>query len=99
MLFTLLVHFVALPLTFASLTTNEAEDKNTIQWINCAENIPVDVALENGINITNTTVPPSNLHCGKLVVPMDYQRPISEKNNITLGLAMYRPPNPKGVLY
>lgn len=99
MLFNILIRCVAFPFSFASLITNTGEDKNTIQWADCAENIPIDVALENDINITSATIPPSILHCGTLVVPMDYQKPMSEQNNITLGLAMYRPPNPKGVLY
>ncbi|KAF2494345.1 alpha/beta-hydrolase [Lophium mytilinum] len=30
---------------------------------------------------------------------MDYSKPISVRNNITLGLAMYRPANPKGVIF
>jgi hypothetical protein len=30
---------------------------------------------------------------------MDYDKPIGPKNNITLGLAMYRPEKPNGVLF
>ncbi|KAF7969925.1 hypothetical protein HWV62_25528 [Athelia sp. TMB] len=48
-----------------------------------------------------TTLPtslPINLHCGLLVVPMEYSKPISSSNNITLGFAMRRPEKPKGLL-
>lgn len=42
---------------------------------------------------------PESLHCGRADVPMDYSKPMSRHNMITLGLAMYRPKNPKGVLF
>ncbi|KAF4628966.1 hypothetical protein G7Y89_g9180 [Cudoniella acicularis] len=50
----------------------------------------------SAIDVTNL---PSTLHCGQLDVPMDYSKPFGETNMITLGLAMYRPANPKGVLF
>jgi hypothetical protein len=68
-----------------------------IQWINCAENVP-PVFSASYPTFPTSTIPP-NLKCGNLVVPMDYAKPISSSNNITLGLAMYRPVNPKGVIF
>lgn len=70
-------------------------DVSTIKWVDCAQHVPwtlntTDIDLENL---------PSTLKCGRLVVPMDYEKPIGAKNNITLGLAMYRPRNPKGVIF
>ena len=69
-----------------------------IQWVNCSEHVPnTDIALDlSGVNLSAL---PSTLQCGRLVVPMDYAKPISPTNNITLGLAMYRPQKPKGVIF
>jgi len=66
-----------------------------IKWIDCRNQVPFTLNLE-GIDMANL---PSSLHCGELVVPMDYAEPISAQNNITLGIAMYRPKKPKGVVY
>jgi hypothetical protein len=69
----------------------------SIQWVDCAQNVP------SYFGIVNVTVPttdlPSTLKCGKLVVPMDHQKPISESNNISLSIAMHRPVDPKGVIF
>ncbi|KZP17745.1 alpha/beta-hydrolase [Athelia psychrophila] len=64
-----------------------------IQWVNCSEHIPLP--------LQGTTLPsplPIALHCGLLAVPMDYSKPISSQNNITLGFAMHRPNNSQGLL-
>jgi hypothetical protein len=68
-----------------------------IRWINCTENVPPVFSASYPTSPTST-IPP-NLKCGNLVVPMDYANPISSCNNITLSLAMYRPVNPKGVIF
>ena len=65
-----------------------------INWINCTDQPPNQ--YYSSINETDL---PSTLKCGQILVPMDYSRPISPTNNITLGLAMYRPTNPKGVVF
>lgn len=66
-----------------------------IRWVDCSENIPSTLDL-TGVNLSNL---PSTLHCGQIDVPMDYSRPHVPNNSITLGLAMYRPAKPKGVLF
>ena len=78
---------IALPVLATSNSTTK------IQWVNCTEHVPEP--------LQGTTLPtslPTNLHCGLLVVPMDYSKPISSSNNIMLGFAMRRPENPKGLL-
>lgn len=65
-----------------------------IQWVNCTEHVPLPLQGTD-------TLPdplPTTLHCGLLAVPMDYSKPISGQNNITIGFAMHRPPNPVGLL-
>ncbi|KAK5186997.1 hypothetical protein LTR44_001004 [Exophiala sp. CCFEE 6388] len=77
----------------AALPSNQ-----TIRWVDCSKHVPnTDIALNlTGVDLSAL---PSTLHCGQLEVPMDYSKPISSSNNITLGLAMYRPKNPKGVIF
>lgn len=64
-----------------------------IQWVDCATHVPQPLQ-----GITLPTTLPLNLHCGLLTVPMDYSKSISSSNNITLGFAMRRPENPRGLL-
>ncbi|CZR58678.1 uncharacterized protein PAC_08570 [Phialocephala subalpina] len=71
-----------------------------IRWIDCANAVPEPTTSSTFNTSTfNLTDLPSTLHCGQLDVPMDYSKPLCESNMITLGLAMYRPVNPKGVLF
>lgn len=67
----------------------------SIRWVDCREHVPSTLDL-TGVNLSDL---PPTLHCGQLDVPMDYSRPLSPNNRITLGLAMYRPAKPKGVLF
>ncbi|KDQ19584.1 hypothetical protein BOTBODRAFT_443473 [Botryobasidium botryosum FD-172 SS1] len=66
---------------------------NNIQWIDCESSVPQPL---QGVALPTTL--PSTLHCGRLDVPMDYSQPFSTNNKITLGFAMYRPSNPKGLV-
>ncbi|KAF7965755.1 hypothetical protein HWV62_42002 [Athelia sp. TMB] len=70
-----------------------ASVKPVIQWVNCAEHVPIPL---QGTSLPNPL--PSTLHCGLLDVPMDHSKPISSSNNITIGFAMHRPKNPQGLL-
>lgn len=76
-------------------SSSAVETKPKIQWVNCAEHVPAPFVTQN---ITLPSTLPSTLHCGLLVVPMDYSKQLSSTNNITLGFAMYRPKNPQGLL-
>ncbi|KEF62526.1 uncharacterized protein A1O9_00499 [Exophiala aquamarina CBS 119918] len=77
----------------ASITAANPE----IVWVDCRDHVPPsDVFDPTGIDLERL---PSTLKCGQIVVPMDYSRPLDAGNNITLGLAMHRPPNPKGVIF
>ncbi|OAL39580.1 hypothetical protein AYO20_00977 [Fonsecaea nubica] len=68
-----------------------------ILWTDCSEHVPPsDVFNATGVDLQHL---PSTLKCGLLVVPMDYSKPLSESNNITLGLAMHRPAQPRGVIF
>ncbi|KDQ19583.1 hypothetical protein BOTBODRAFT_443477 [Botryobasidium botryosum FD-172 SS1] len=66
---------------------------NSIQWVDCASSVPQPF---QGIPLPGAL--PPTLHCGRLDVPMDYSQPFSTNNKITLGFAMYRPSNPKGLI-
>ncbi|KAJ7913856.1 hypothetical protein B0H13DRAFT_2270961 [Mycena leptocephala] len=63
-----------------------------IKWLDCHDRVPSDI---QGIvlNVTSSTPLPPSLACGEIVVPMDYTKPISTTNNITVGFAMSRPAN------
>ncbi|KAJ7784305.1 hypothetical protein B0H16DRAFT_1402150 [Mycena metata] len=61
-----------------------------LKWVDCHDRIPTTVQATT--NITASTPLPPNLCCGEIVVPMDYSKPISADNNITVGFAMVRPP-------
>ncbi|KAH8738411.1 hypothetical protein BGZ61DRAFT_526388 [Ilyonectria robusta] len=85
-------------LSFLLLATHGSSSPlcgNTIRWVNCSEHIPSSLNL-TGVDLSDL---PESLHCGRVDVPMDYSKPMSRHNMITLGLAMYRPENPKGVLF
>ncbi|KUJ13789.1 uncharacterized protein LY89DRAFT_590287 [Mollisia scopiformis] len=72
----------------------------TIRWLDCANAVPSPTTTSSlnisSIDLTNL---PSTLLCGELDVPMDYSKPMSDANMITLGLGMHRPTDPKGVLF
>jgi hypothetical protein len=74
--------------------------QRNISWIDCSKNVPLvpgDTTFDpSTVDLNNL---PTTLHCGQIEVPMDYSRPISPSNNITVGLAMYRPEKPKGALF
>jgi len=72
--------------------------KPEINWVDCAKNVP-DVASAFDTSALNLANLPSTLHCGQLDVPMDYSKPFGDTNQVTLGLAMYRPVKPKGVIF
>lgn len=79
--------------TSMQLTGHLTASAQKIQWVNCTAHVPEPLR-----GVTIPTVLPTNLHCGLLTVPMDYSKPISSSNNITLGFAMRRPENPQGLL-
>jgi hypothetical protein len=89
-----LVCFV-LALAHAQRGGSHRSHESRIRWIDCRDQVPFTLDLE-GIDMKNL---PGALHCGELVVPMDHAKPICAENNITLGLAMYRPEKPKGVVF
>jgi hypothetical protein len=70
----------------------------SIEWVDCSQNVP-DPATYLNVTGVDLNALPSTLHCGRITVPMDYSHPISPSNNITLGLAMYRPKSPRGVIF
>lgn len=70
-------------------------DSNTIKWVNCRKHVPTTLDTSE-VDLAKL---PSTLHRGQIDVPMDYTEPMSASNKITLGLAMYRPVKPKGVLF
>jgi hypothetical protein len=89
---------VVLALSCVFLADALPAQSNKIKWVDCSKHVPSPATglLTAGLDLSNL---PSTLHCGQVEVPMDYAKPISPSNNITLGLAMYRPTNPKGVLF
>jgi hypothetical protein len=79
------------------LVSSVAAYSPTIQWISCHNHRPVQPSTNQPFP-TSVKIP-DTLHCGQIIVPMDYATPIGAENNISLGLAMYRPKNPKGVIF
>jgi hypothetical protein len=75
-----------------------ASSAQSIDWVDCSQNVPDPATFLNITGVDLSALPPT-LHCGRIEVPMDYSQPISASNNITLGLAMYRPANPEGVIF
>lgn len=67
----------------------------SIHWINCSENVPSTLDT-TGVNFLSL---PSTLHCGQISVPLDYSKPLGVNNKVTLGMAMYRPEKPQGVIF
>lgn len=70
----------------------------SIKWVNCSQNVP-DPATYLNVTGVDLNALPKTLHCGRITVPVDYSQPLGTSNNITLGLAMYRPEKPKGVIF
>lgn len=90
--FSNLITYVFLQCIFLTLGTCQQ-----IDWVRCSDHVPSsDVFDPNGVDLQNL---PPTLKCGQLVVPMDYSKPLGVGNNITLGIGMYRPVQPKGVIF
>ena len=90
--------FVYLSISWAFFAAALPAHTSNIEWVDCSKNVPAPATYLNTTGV-NLSALPQTLHCGRMVVPMDYSRAISASNNITLGLAMYRPAKPKGVLF
>ena len=90
-----MVFFPCLLLLYSLFAEALPTNPSTIKWVDCAAHIPETLDTTN-VDLKSL---PSTLHCGRIVVPMNYAKPIGPANNITLGLAMYRPSNPKGVIF
>lgn len=97
----------ALLATYASAATTYIPSKHqaprqnqTIQWVDCHENVPQPVSAS--LNVTGTAFNgtlPSTLFCGQMDVPMDYTKPFDPStNNITIGFAMHRPARSSGLV-
>ncbi|KAE9401104.1 hypothetical protein BT96DRAFT_880708 [Gymnopus androsaceus JB14] len=77
----------------AASSLSKKDQVQEIQWVNCTDFVPS--------TLVQSELPsplPTTLHCGNLVVPMDYSKGISPSNNITISFAMRRPDNPKGLI-
>jgi hypothetical protein len=94
-----LVVFLA---AIASAVTVDGKKVDThIQWIDCAQNVPLPLQQQFNVttwNDTNLPALPTTLKCGRLSVPLDHSYPISLNNTISLGFAMYRPKGAKTLL-
>ncbi|KAI1346989.1 hypothetical protein F5Y01DRAFT_319158 [Xylaria sp. FL0043] len=67
----------------------------SIQWLDCHAHVPSTLTL----NSAELMSLPETLQCGQISVPMDYSRPYSCANSITLGIAMHRPQKAKGAIF
>ncbi|KAH8813875.1 hypothetical protein DL96DRAFT_506221 [Flagelloscypha sp. PMI_526] len=73
-----------------------------IQWIDCTQNVPAPI--QSALNITiwdNSTLGPlpPTLTCGRLDVPLDYDKPLSNSNKITIAFSLYTPVTPVGTIF
>ncbi|KAK5699834.1 hypothetical protein LTR97_005965 [Elasticomyces elasticus] len=87
----------ALFLTASAFAATLAKAIPHIDWVDCSQNVPA--VLSSQWPDANLSALPDTLHCGQMLVPMRYDRPIDIDNNITINLAMFRPKKPKGVLF
>ena len=83
---------------FVACSAALSERQPEIRWVKCSQHVPTGTG-ELYLTGVDLGALPSTLHCGRIDVPMDYSRLMCEQNKITLGLAMYRPVKPKGVLF
>ncbi|KAI0813225.1 hypothetical protein GGR55DRAFT_703220 [Xylaria sp. FL0064] len=67
----------------------------SIEWLDCHAHVPSTLTL----NSTERMSLPETLRCGQISVLMDYSRPYSYANSITLGIAMHRPQKAKGAIF
>ncbi|KAH8813874.1 hypothetical protein DL96DRAFT_1821095 [Flagelloscypha sp. PMI_526] len=86
----------------AQETASHEGSSKGIQWIDCNQNVPAPV--QSALNITNwdnsTLGPlPPTLTCGRLDVPLDYGKPLSKSNKITLAFSLYTPVKPVGTIF
>ena len=88
----ILTTFLLLSHCFANLPADPH-----IDWVDCHKHVPRPL-LQAWPQAQLKSLP-TTLQCGRIAVPMSYEKPAGPTNNITLGLAMYRPRNPKGVLF
>ena len=77
----------------SSVAIDAIRSKDRILWVDCASNVPQPL---QGTALPNKL--PSALRCGRLEVPMDYTKPITANNVISLGFSMYRPDKPLGLV-
>jgi pimeloyl-ACP methyl ester carboxylesterase len=94
----MLFHQIVSPLAICSALLATVASAQTIDWVDCSKHVPPPATFFNASGVDLKSLP-KTLHCGRLDVPMDYSKPMSAANKITLGLAMYRPKNPKGVIF
>ncbi|KAF2812960.1 alpha/beta-hydrolase [Mytilinidion resinicola] len=90
--------YLPLRLAYLCAVLVGAASTHYIDWVDCSKHVPPPATFLNTTNVNLSSLP-QTLHCGRINVPMDYSKPIGVNNNITLGLAMYRPANPKGVIF
>ncbi|KAK3622901.1 hypothetical protein LTR56_021934 [Elasticomyces elasticus] len=87
----------AIFLTAGAFAATLAKAIPHIDWVDCSQNVPA--VLSSQWPDANLSALPDTLHCGQMLVPMRYDRPIDIDNAITINLAMFRPKKPKGVLF
>ncbi|KAH8823335.1 hypothetical protein DL96DRAFT_1617268 [Flagelloscypha sp. PMI_526] len=69
-----------------------------IRWLNCSTNVPAPI--QSSLNITNWEGPlPDTLKCGRLDVPIDYEKPFEDENRISVAFSLYTPENSRGTIF
>ena len=86
-------------LTESVIAASLAHSLPRIDWVDCQNNVPTVLSQIVPNNTFSTSSLPSTLHCGHTDVPVDYASTTGDGEKITLGLAMHRPKDPKGLLF
>ncbi|KAF7353939.1 hypothetical protein MVEN_01080200 [Mycena venus] len=87
--------------SFALYLPRQQQNQTALRWVDCTTHVPLPIQFALNITTAPPTFPgplPPSLKCGEMDVPMDYAKAIAPDNQITVGFAMNRPQNPKGLL-
>ncbi|KAH8835045.1 hypothetical protein DL96DRAFT_1549699 [Flagelloscypha sp. PMI_526] len=86
----------------AAAPTPVRRTDSQIQWVDCTKNVPAPIQASLNITEWDTTSLgplPDTLTCGRMNVPLDYEQPLSDSNNITIAFSLYTPQNAVGTIF
>ncbi|WRT69933.1 uncharacterized protein IL334_006924 [Kwoniella shivajii] len=85
-----------LSIVVASPIQSRSSKSQSIQWVDCLDNIPAPI---QEANVTLPSPLPDTLKCGYLTVPLDYSKPICESNSLNISFAANFVDSSNGLLF